>query len=138
MNKKDPEIIIFACEWTPYIGADNAGVEMQQYSPFVRIIRVICTGQITPSNILTAFKNGADGVMIAGCEEGDCHYIVGNEKCIKVVEETKQLLKFSGIEPERLEIKLFTEVDGSTFASIVNKFVMKIRKMGKVQTEVSS
>ena len=132
MSSQDPEIIVFACEWTPSTGADNAGVEMHPYSPFIRIIRIVCAGQINPANILAAFKNGADGVMIAGCAEGDCHYLRGNERCMQVVEETQELLDCSGINPERLYFRLFTEEEGSYFASSINRYAIKIKKMGKI------
>jgi len=138
MIKKELEIVVFACEWTPMIAADDAGIKKYRYSPSVTIIKVVCIGQINPSNILSAFKNGADGVMIAGCDKGDCHYTVGNEKCSKVVDETKELLQYSGVNPKRLHLKLFSQVDGKYFVSAINKFEKNIKKIGKIHAEVSS
>lgn len=61
-----PKILAFACNWCAYSAADLAGVSRFQYPPHLRIIRVMCTGRITPNFILKGFENGADGVLVAG------------------------------------------------------------------------
>jgi len=73
-----PRIIVFACNWCSYAGADNAGISRIQYSPYFRIIRVMCSGRVHPNFVLKAFLNGVDGVLVSGCHFGDCHYIFGN------------------------------------------------------------
>lgn len=81
MNKDfNPKIIVFCCNWCAYAGADLAGVSRLQIKPYFRIIRTMCSGRIDPEFIMTAFKMGVDGVMVAGCHPGDCHYINGNYK----------------------------------------------------------
>ena len=75
-----------------------AGVSRVQYPPNTRNIRVMCTGTISPHHILKAFQKGADGVIVAGCHMGDCHYLKGNYLTIKRVAILKELLKFTGFQ----------------------------------------
>ena len=132
----EPEIIIFSCEWNPYICADNAGADRKPYPPNVKIVSVNCTGRITTAFLLRAFKEGAHGVMVAACGLGECHYISGNEECRKRVEETASLLALSGIDKKRLAMEYFSDVHGSVFASVMDRFVKKIRKLGPMTREV--
>ena len=131
----EPDIIVFSCEWNPYIGADNAGCDGKSYPPNVRIVKVNCTGRITTAFLLRAFNEGAHGVLVAACGFGECHYITGNEECRRHVEEAKTLLAQSGIDKKRLHMELFTDVKGSTFARVMERFVKKIRKLGPMAAE---
>ena len=76
----DVKIVMFCCNWCSYGGADTAGTARMQYPPNIRVIRVMCSGRIDPQFVLKAFKEGADGVFVAGCHMGDCHYDAGNYK----------------------------------------------------------
>ena len=76
----DLKIVGLLCNWCCYGGADTAGTARMQYSPNIRIIRVMCSGRISPSMIFKAFQEGADGVFVGGCHIGDCHYDAGNYK----------------------------------------------------------
>lgn len=131
----EPDIIVFSCEWNPYIGADNAGADGKSYPPNVKIVKVNCTGRISVAFLLRAFKEGAHGVLVAACGFGECHYITGNEECRQRVEEAKLLLAQSGIDTKRLSMELFTDVKGSTFAKVMERFVKKIRKLGPMVAE---
>jgi coenzyme F420-reducing hydrogenase delta subunit len=134
----EPEIIVFSCEWNPYICADNAGADRRPYPPNVKIVKVNCTGRITTAFLLRAFKAGAHGVMVAACGIGECHYISGNEECRKRVEEAASLLASSGIDAKRLAMEYFSDVHGSAFASAMERFVKKIRKLGPMTVEVAA
>ena len=134
----EPEIIVFSCEWNPYICADNAGADRKPYPPNVKIVKVNCTGRITTAFLLRAFKEGAQGVMVAACGFGECHYISGNEECRKRVEEAASLLTSSGIDKKRLTMEYFSDVHGSVFASAMERFVKKIRKLGPMTVEVAA
>jgi len=136
MRNPEPEIVVFACSWHPYTAADNAGVERIQYQPNVKIVKVNCTGNLTAGHILNAFAGGADGVLVAGCGIGECHYIRGNESCREVVEEAKEILQVSGIDKERLSLELFSDVDGSKFASLMDSFVDKVKSLQKVEARI--
>ena len=85
----NPRIVVFACNWCSYAGADTAGVSRIQHQPHFRMIRVMCSGRIQPGFVLRAFEKGADGVLVSGCHFGDCHYIFGNERAVEQFEKTK-------------------------------------------------
>lgn len=62
----EPKIVAFLCNWCSYAGADLAGVSRIQYPPNIRVVRVPCSGRINPLFIMSAIKNGADGVLTSG------------------------------------------------------------------------
>ena len=74
----EPRLIGFLCRWCSYNGADLAGTSRMKYPPNMVPIKTNCSGRVDPMHILKAFQEGADGVLIAGCHPGDCHYINGN------------------------------------------------------------
>ncbi len=89
-----PRMLGIVCNWCCYGGADLAGVSRFQYPPYIRLIRVMCSGRVDLSHILRAFINGQDGVFIGGCHLGDCHYITnGNHDVLSMVHICKKLLK---------------------------------------------
>ncbi|MDY0391324.1 MAG: hydrogenase iron-sulfur subunit [Desulfobulbus oligotrophicus] len=102
--KKDPLIIAFCCNWCSYAAADLAGVSRLQYPGSIRIIRVMCSGMVHPDMVLHALQKGADGVMIAGCHLGECHYIRGNEIALARAEILVETLEDLGWESDRLQI----------------------------------
>ena len=101
----EPKVIGFFCNWCTYAGADLAGVSRLQYPPNIRVIRVMCSGTVSPHHVLRAFQKGADGVLIGGCHIGDCHYLRGNYMTIKRIRFLQDLLRFTGFEPERLHLE---------------------------------
>jgi F420-non-reducing hydrogenase iron-sulfur subunit len=130
-NEFEPKIIGFLCNWCSYAGADLAGVSRIQYPPNIRIIRVMCSGRIDPAFILEAFKDGADGVLVAGCHlPSDCHYISGNFKALRRITLMKKVLKEFGVEPERLRLEWVSASEGDRFAAIVRDMVAEIKKLG--------
>jgi len=130
MDEFEPRIIAFACNWCSYAGADLAGVSRIQYPPSTRVIRVMCSGRVSPMFILEALRNGADGVLITGCHLGDCHYISGNEKAIGNVDMARSLLKLLGIEPERLRLEWISAAEGARFAQVIRDFTDQVRQLG--------
>jgi len=135
----EPKIVGFLCNWCSYAGADLAGVSRIQYPPNLRIIRVMCSGRVDPAFVLEAFISGADGVLIAGCHPGDCHYIAGNYKAQRRGILLKKLLEQFGLEPQRLRIEFVSASEGAKFAAVVKEMVEDIKKLGpsplKVQME---
>jgi coenzyme F420-reducing hydrogenase delta subunit len=100
------------------------------YPSNVKIIQLPCTGRIDIIHLLNAVENGADGVYVAGCLEGECHFIQGNLKARKKVEYVKRTLTELGIEPERVEMFNLSSAQGARFAEIANEMVDRIRKLG--------
>jgi F420-non-reducing hydrogenase iron-sulfur subunit len=97
-----PRIVAFCCHYCAYTAADLAGAARLQYSPSVEIVRIPCTGKVDAILLLKAFSSGADGVYVAGCLDGDCHFISGNIRAKARIAAAKKLVAEAGLEPERL------------------------------------
>nr|MDO8080067.1 hydrogenase iron-sulfur subunit [Candidatus Freyarchaeota archaeon] len=131
MAEFEPKIVAFCCSWCSYAGADLAGVSRLQYPTNIQIIRVMCSGRIDPTFVLEAFKNGADGVLVAGCHiPSDCHYLSGNLRAQRRIAITKNLLKQFGLEPERLRLEWVSASEGDKFAAVVKEMTEKIKELG--------
>jgi F420-non-reducing hydrogenase iron-sulfur subunit len=128
----EPQIIVFACNWCSYAGADTAGVSRIQHQPNFRMIRVMCSGRIQPAFVLRAFEKGADGVLVSGCHFGDCHYIFGNERAAEQFEKTKNMIKLLGIEEGRLRLEWISAAEGARFAQVINEFTDQVRALGPI------
>jgi F420-non-reducing hydrogenase iron-sulfur subunit len=135
MSTFEPRIVVFACNWCSYAGADLAGVSRLQYPPNVRLIKTMCSGGVSPVFVLKAFLSGADGVIVTGCHIGDCHYINGNEKCEVSIEQTKEIMETLGMDPERLHLQWISAAEGQIFAETMIQFTEKIRSMGEFLPE---
>ncbi|HUL39273.1 MAG TPA: hydrogenase iron-sulfur subunit [Methanomassiliicoccales archaeon] len=130
MNAFSPEIVAFCCNWCSYAGADLAGVSRFQYPPTARIIRVMCSGRLEPEFILRAFELGADGVLIAGCHLGECHYISGNERAKERVARTQELLDVLGVDRKRLRLEWISASEGIKFAKTMEEFTNLLIELG--------
>jgi len=133
MTKAEPVIIIFACQWCAYQGADDAGNQKCFYLPKAYIIKVPCTGRVELEFIIEALKRGADGVLIGGCYLGDCHYRDGNQKAKMRITLLKRVLKDMGIEPERVQIEWISANEGKKFVKTVKEFALKIKNLEKIE-----
>ncbi|TXT59429.1 MAG: F420-non-reducing hydrogenase vhc iron-sulfur subunit D [Promethearchaeota archaeon] len=125
-----PKIIAFLCNWCSYAGADLAGVSRIQYPPNIRVVRVPCSGRINPFFLIKSLIEGWDGIIVSGCHPGDCHYISGNLVARRRFAILNELLKFIGIEPERLNFMWASAAEGERFAALVTKATEKIKKIG--------
>ncbi|MGD0057387.1 MAG: hydrogenase iron-sulfur subunit [Methanomassiliicoccales archaeon] len=130
MSDFEPRVVAFCCNWCSYAGADLAGVSRFQYPPNARIVRVMCSGRVEPQFILRAFELGVDGVLVAGCHIGDCHYISGNEKAQKKVEATKELVDQLGLDGRRLRLEWISASEGSKFAATMKEFTEDLKALG--------
>jgi F420-non-reducing hydrogenase iron-sulfur subunit len=126
----EPNIIGFLCNWCSYAGADLAGTSRMKYPPNIKSIRVMCSGRVDPVFILEALKKGADGVLVAGCHPGDCHYQSGNYKANRRIKLLKKLLEEVAIDPKRVRFEYVSASEGQKFASLVTEFVDELKKMG--------
>lgn len=126
----EPNIVAFCCHYCAFAAADLAGVMRLQYPPNVKIIRIPCTGKIDLIYLMRAFEKGADGVFVAGCLEGNCHFVKGNLVARKRVMYTKKLLQDVGMDPERLDMYNLSSAQGPRFAEIAREFTARIKKLG--------
>lgn len=126
----NPRIVVFACNWCSYAGADTAGITRLEHQPYFRIIRVMCSGRIQPDFVLKAFEKGADGVLVSGCHFGDCHYVFGNYRAAEQFEKTMKVVKLLGIEEGRLRLEWISAAEGARFAEVINEFTDQVRALG--------
>ena len=126
----EPRIVAFLCNWCAYAGADLAGTQRLGYPPNVRVIRLMCTGRVDPGFIVEAFLEGADGVIVAGCHPGECHYQSGNRLAERRLTTLQRLLEFIGVEPERVCLAWVSAAEGRKFARLIETTVDQVRALG--------
>lgn len=126
-----PKIIGFLCNWCCYGGADLCGVSRFQYPPYLRVIRIMCSGRVDLKFLLKAFLNGADGVFVGGCHLNDCHYNPeGNYDALVLSKIFKRLMPHIGIDPARFRLEWVSAGEGIRFAEIMNAFSDTIKTLG--------
>ncbi len=126
----EPKIVAFLCNWCSYTASDLAGTARIKYSPCARILRVMCSGRVDPTFVLKAFALGADGVLIAGCHPGDCHYIEQNYKTMRRQAMLHHFLEQMGIERDRLRLVWASAAEGQYLAESIDRFVADVKRLG--------
>jgi F420-non-reducing hydrogenase iron-sulfur subunit len=126
----EPRIVGFLCNWCSYRAADLAGTSRTHYAPNVRIIRVMCSGRIDPTFVLKAFSLGADGVLMAGCHPGECHYVEQNYKAMRRYLMLRYTLEQLGVEKERIQLIWASAAEGQQLARAIDGMVEDVRKLG--------
>jgi F420-non-reducing hydrogenase iron-sulfur subunit len=129
----EPVIVGFLCNWCSYRAADLAGTSRLHYAPNMRPIRVMCSGRVEPDLVLKALREGADGVLIAGCHPGECHYVEGNLKALRRYVLLKRLLRQFGIEEERVQLVWASASEGTVLAAAVNRMTEQLRALGPLR-----
>lgn len=138
-EEKEPKIIAFCCHYCAFTAADLAGTMRQQYPANIHIVRLPCTGKVDVNMLLQAFVDDADAVMVAGCEEGSCHFLEGNIRAKRRVKNAKNKLEEVGINPEKLEMFHIAASEGPLFARTSREFTKKIKKlMNEEENETKS
>jgi coenzyme F420-reducing hydrogenase delta subunit len=130
MAEFEPKIIAFCCNWCTYAAADIAGTSRIHYPANVRIVRVMCSGMVDPIYILRAFEMGADGVLVAGCREADCHYLNGPQKCDAMFERIKKMVNTLGLEGGRLRREMIAAAEAPVFAELIQEMVEQLKQLG--------
>lgn len=125
-----PLIVAFCCNWCSYAGADLAGTSRLNYPANVKIIRVPCSCRVNTNFIIRAFQKGADGVVIAGCHPGDCHYSTGNYYTRRRFSVFINLLEYMGIEKERFKIDWISATEANKFATVMNEVLENVHRLG--------
>jgi len=126
----EPKIVGFLCKWCAYTGADLAGTSRIKYPPNVTPIRVMCSGRVDPVLVMKALSAGADGVLIAGCHPGDCHYTSGNVKTIRRFKLLQRMLTQFGIERDRVRLEWVSASEGERYARVVENMTETLRTLG--------
>jgi F420-non-reducing hydrogenase iron-sulfur subunit len=133
--KKDeefnPKILAFLCNWCSYAGADLAGTSRLKYPASILPIRVMCSSRVDPLFILRAYLGGADGVLVAGCHPGDCHYQEGNYYTRRRFAVLKKVVEGLGLESDRLRLSWISASEGQKYARVATEFTTKIKNLGE-------
>jgi F420-non-reducing hydrogenase iron-sulfur subunit len=125
-----PKILAFLCNWCSYAGADLAGTSRLKYPPSILPIRVMCSSRVDPLFIIKAYLGGADGVLVAGCHPGDCHYDKGNYYTRRRFAMLKKIFDELGLESDRLLLSWISASEGTKYAKVATEFTEKIKKSG--------
>ena len=135
MSDFEPKIVAYCCNFCAFAAADLAGAMRVQYPPNVRIILLPCTGKVDAIVLMKAFEDGADGVFVAGCMEGECHFMEGNLRAKKKVAYVKRLLEEVGTNPQRVEMFNLSSAMGGRFAEIVEEMTKRTKELGPVEAD---
>ncbi len=90
----------------------------------------MCSGRVSPHLVLKAFQEGADGVLVAGCHIGECHYGKGNFITAKRMAVMKEMLQFVGISADRLRLEWIATSEAKKFSQVINEFSAEVGRMG--------
>jgi len=133
--KKDkefmPKILAFLCNWCSYAGADLAGTSRIKYPPSILPIRVMCSSRVDPILIIEAYLSGFDGVLVAGCHPGDCHYQKGNYYTRRRFVMLKKIFEGLDLDFDRLRLSWVSAAEGQRFARVSTEFTEKIKEIGE-------
>ena len=126
-SDKEPTILVFACNWCSYAGADLAGVSRLEMPAHCRVVRVMCSARVRPEFVIAALSRGLDGVVVLGCHPGDCHYSEGNYYTRRRALLLQGLLEYLGIEPERFQLRWISASEGAEFAQTITEITGEIK-----------
>ena len=118
-EKPEEKILVFACNWCSYAGADFAGVNRLQYPPSVRVVRTMCSGRVSAGMVTRAFERGAAMVLVSGCHLADCHYISANRQTVRRMDALWSRLERRGVRPERLQLEWISAAEGQKWAEVM-------------------
>lgn len=130
MGLFEPKILAFCCSYCSYAAADLAGSMRLQYPTDIEIIKVPCTGKVDIIHLLLAFEQGADGVMVAGCLEGNCHFLTGNLRARQRLNRAKAILHRIGLDGDRLAMFNLSAGMGARFAEIAREMHARVLELG--------
>jgi len=126
----DPKVVVFLCNWAYYSNKDMGGEGGFDMMPGVKVVRMMCSGQMSPVYVLKALQQGADAVLVTGCHPEKCRYKQGNYHMKMKVTMLRELLDYVGIDPRRLQTCWSTPKEPDVFEENVRKVVEEARIMG--------
>lgn len=129
----EPRIVGFFCNWCSYRAADVAGTARMKHASNVRIIRLMCSGRVEPAFVLKALADGADGVLVAGCHPGECHYIEQNYKTIRRFAMLRHTLRALGIDPRRVRLVWASAGEAARLTQAIDEMVETVRTLGPLR-----
>jgi heterodisulfide reductase subunit A len=128
------KVIVFACNWCSYAGADQAGISKIQYPPSSRIIRTMCSARVSQKFVFHALARGAGAVLVTGCHPADCHYINANLNTQRRFERWHKTLELRGIDPRRLQLWWVSAAEGKRLAQKLTEMDELIHGLSQAET----
>jgi len=131
MGQYNPKLVCFSCKFGwGYLSENGYEKDIEH------LVAVVCIGKVSAAHIIDAFKKGADGVLILGCPEGNCHFHNGNYQTRKRIFLLRKALKDFGIEPGRLKIVLDMDPHGTKISSAVKEMRKDLSDLGPLAPSV--
>jgi F420-non-reducing hydrogenase iron-sulfur subunit len=130
MSEWKPEITVLTCQYCGHVPVEMAGAQRLSYPATVKVQSVPCTGRIDELHLLKALEQGADGVLVVACPEGNCHHLTGNERVVKRMAYAQALVRETGFEAERLRLVHLGIGQGQAFADLVTSMTAAIQALG--------
>jgi coenzyme F420-reducing hydrogenase delta subunit len=127
----EPKVVVFLCNWYYQAEADSIVPTL----PNVLLIRVMCSGQVSPEMIMRTFRTGVDGVLVLGCSASNCYYINSGYHATKRAPLVRDLLDYVSIHPDRLRLGWMSLEEPFKFAQVVQQFVDTVRALGPIEEE---
>jgi F420-non-reducing hydrogenase iron-sulfur subunit len=125
--QKNPEIVGFACSYCTFKASEMAGSLRMKYPDGVKLIQVPCSSRVDPAFIIKAIMDGADGVFVAGCHPGDCHFIKGNYFTRRKVAALKEMFDAFGMK-EKLRLFWVSAAEARRFVEKVTEMYNDIKE----------
>jgi len=129
MNRSEVRLVVFACNWDGLSCIEAAAQAGLSYPVSVRVVRVSCLSRVHQGLMLKAFELGADGVMLLGCEPGNCQFDIDAGLIEQEYEKARRVLRLLGLGEERLVLYHMPRGDGSGFVGRVTGFIGEIEQM---------
>ncbi|MHA1820611.1 MAG: hydrogenase iron-sulfur subunit [Promethearchaeota archaeon] len=130
-NPKGRNIIAFMCSECGQGAANTAGVARLQYDASIRIVRVQCSGMVSPIQLMDALKEGADAVAVIGCCFGACHYSNGNFLSMHRIKVLKKLFKEMGYSDQQVNHYTARAAEGETATGDFEDILERLEKTEK-------
>ncbi len=126
----EPRILSFMCNWCCYAAADGAGVARQNYPPYHRVIRIMCSTRVDPLLVFEGFNAGADGILVGGCHLGECKYVDGNYLAVVMGEVVKSIMRVLRMDEQRFMIEWASAAEGNKLVEDLKKYFALIKSLG--------
>ena len=134
----EPTIVSFCCHNCTSCAEDTINAIRENDSINVRLVKMPCTGKVEIQYLLKAFEEGADGVFVAGCQEGECHYLEGNIRTKRRVDFTRKILDEIGIGGNRVHMYNLDPSDSEAFTKTIGEMKERIEKLGPSPLKLKS
>ncbi len=126
-----PRVVVFACNWRALDQDDHGEIILPKKYTGINIIRIMCSGRLSPALILRAFELGADGVLILSCPEGECHYSFGQKVAESNFAAANKIMRLLGFAEHRLRMECPPKYESEKVKEIIDSFVRELKNLNR-------